>query len=241
MPLHLLGFSRSADVCRASGVDWMVLGELAAAVVPLPPSPTPLEHAAHLATIYRHGDVLPMRFGAILSDASAVGNFVGREREKLIEQLDRLQGTAEIGVRIALSPAPGPPASSELEEEGREGGQSPFVPFVRSSLGAVRTNGDCSPSSAPADYLARRRAQYQSQDQLALRTQLSAEHCTGMLRGHCRDWRRLSPEPPGAVRLAFLVERNLSQSFAERLATLSVARPGERYAILGPWPPYSFV
>jgi hypothetical protein len=76
---------------------------------------------------------------------------------------------------------------------------------------------------------------------LALRTQLSAEHCTGMLRGHCRDWRRLSPEPPGAVRLAFLVERNLSQSFAERLATLSVARPGERYAILGPWPPYSFV
>jgi hypothetical protein len=238
MPLHLLGFSRSAGVCRASGVDWVVRGELAAAVVPLPPSPTPLEHAAHLAAIYRHGDVLPMRFGAALPDVSAVGNFIDREREKLLEQLDRLQGTAEIGVRIAISPAPGPPASPEPGEEERKGGQSPFV---RSSLGAVRTNGDRSPSSAPAHYLARRRAQYQSQDQLALRVQLSAEHCTGMLKGHCRDWRRLSPEPPGAVRLAFLVERNLSQSFAERLATLSVARLGERYAILGPWPPYSFV
>jgi hypothetical protein len=211
MPLHLLGFSRRADICRESGVDWVVLGELAAAVLPLPPPPTPLEHAARLAAIYRHCDVLPMRFGAVLPDAAVVGHFTSREQGKLMEQLGRLQGTAEFGVRIAFSPAPASPASSEP------------------------------PQGSPAQYLARRRAQYQSQDQLALRAQFSAEHCTSMLKGHCRDWRRLSPEPAGVVRLAFLVERCLSETFAEILATLSVERLGEHYELLGPWPPYSFV
>ena len=110
MPLHLLGFSRSADVCRTSGVEWVVQGELAAAVSPLPPPLTPLQHAAHLAAIYRHGDILPMRFGAVLPDANAVGNFVGREQDELREHLDRLRGTAEIGVRIELCPTPPPPS-----------------------------------------------------------------------------------------------------------------------------------
>ena len=237
MPLHLLGFSRSADVCRTSGVDWVVSGELAAAVLPLPPSPTPLEHAAHLAAIYRHGDVLPMRFGAVLPDAGAVGDFAGREREKLLEQLNRLRGTAEFGVRIALSPTPVAPDASEPAAEKR--GQSPFV---RSTLRAVPANGDCPLfSDSPVQYLARRRAEYQSHDQQALCARLSAEHCTRTLKSHWRDWRRLSPEPAGTVRLAFLVQRSLSETFAERLAALSVERPGEHYTLLGPWPPYSFV
>jgi hypothetical protein len=51
----------------------------------------------------------------------------------------------------------------------------------------------------------------------------------------------LSPEPASTVRLAFLAQRSLSETFAERLAALSVERPGEHYTLLGPWSPYSFV
>ncbi len=216
MPLYLLGFSRSADTWRCDGVHGVVLGALAAAVWSGPSSPTPREHAAQLAAIHRQVDVLPMRFGVVLPDAEAVHNLLRRQQESLLQDLDRLKGTAEIGVRIALPQGRLPPTS----------------PLPSGSSG---------PDSSPAQYLATRRARYRWQDQLGRCAQLAAESCTAALKDLYRNGRRLSPEPPGTVRLAFLVERSLSEAVARRLGVLEAQRPGEHYTIVGPWPPYSFV
>jgi len=195
----------------------VVAAELAAAVVsPLPPLAGPLEHAALLAAIFRQGDVLPMRFGVVLPHEEAVRDLLRRRREALLHDLDRLKGAGEIGLRIELpcrSLPPDPPAPS----------------------------GERPADSSPARYLAARRARYQWQDQLNTQAQHAAETCVRAMKDLYRSWRRLSPEPPGTVRLAFLVERHLWEAFAERLEISRAEKIGVRCTLLGPWPPYSFL
>ncbi len=244
MPLHLLGISRSADVChglpqgkqwtRAMGgaaVRWVAAAELAAAVVPpLPPcagpldtaagplesAAGPLEHAALLAAIFRQGDVLPMRFGVVLPDEEAVRDLLRRRREELLDDLGRLKGAGEMGVRIelpcrGLPPDPPPPGDERLSD------------------------------TSPARYLAARRTRYRWQDQQDAQAEHAAQTCVWAVRGLYRSWRRLSPEPPGIVRLAFLVERDLCGEFAGRVETSGASEIGLPCTVLGPWPPYSFL
>ncbi len=257
MPLHLLGISRSKDVASlscpsfhgqaqavrlpspASGegqgvrglcqpiasaglpdsieVRWVVQDSLAAATVgPVPTSFGPLEHARLLAAIHSHLSVLPARYGVGLPNEEAVQAFLSSRWRDLSSDLDRIEGTSEIGLRIELacSPAPAePPVSS----------------------GAFRSD------ISPARYLALRQARYQWHDQVNAQAQLAATTCVRAIEGLYRTWRRLSPEPLGMVRLAFLVERRMSQAFAERLETWKADKAGQRYTVLGPWPPYSFV
>jgi hypothetical protein len=219
VPLHLLGISRAADLHRwdRDGVRWIVQDDLAAAAVPpLPPSAGPLEHAALLAALYRRGDILPVRWATVLPDEQGVRDLLCRRRAGLLGDLDRLQGTGELGLRIELSHAPGPP---HLPEPGASG---------RADSPAVR-------------YLAARRARYQRQDRWSRRARCAAEASVRAVKGLYREWGRLSSEPPGTVRLAFLVERHLWDAFAERVVTSPARATGEQRTLLGPWPPYSFV
>ena len=245
MPLHLLGISRSDDLHRwdagcapasrdgatvprssrcetaseldRNGVRWVVESELSAAtVLPLPPPDGALKHAALLAAIHRHGDILPVRFAVVLPREEAVRDLLRRRRVGLLRDLDRLKGTAEIGLRIELPHSPGPP--------------DPPLP-----------SGSRHPGDSPLGYLAARRARYQWQDDLNHRVQLAAETCVRAVKGLYRSWGRLSPEPPGTVRLAFLVERHLLKAFADRLEMSPARAIGQQRTLLGPWPPYSFV
>ena len=106
MSLHLLGVSRRADICAESPCEphWIAAGDLAAAVVaPLPPATGPLRHAALLTAIHQHSDVLPMRFGVVLPDEQAVRDLLSRRRDGLLDELERLSGTVEFGLRIQFS------------------------------------------------------------------------------------------------------------------------------------------
>ena len=242
MPMHLLGISRRRDIaslpCHWSGgqpaavrrlpteamggadcreVRWVVRGCLAAATVyPLPASFGPLDHARLVAAIHAEISILPVRYGAVLPGEEAVQDFLSSRGEDLSRDLGRVEGKSEIGLRIELARGPAP--------------AEPPAP-----------NGSCPSDLSPAGYLAVRRARYQWHDQLNTQAQSAAETCVGALKGLCRDWRRLSPEPLGTVRLAFLVERRLSEAFAARLEMLRAQRTGQRYTLVGPWPPYSFV
>ncbi|MGD0896364.1 MAG: GvpL/GvpF family gas vesicle protein [Thermoguttaceae bacterium] len=230
MPLQLLGISRSADIrqqqprqqprrpcsarCPIRGCAWLIHGPLAAAVSV--GQLTPLEHAALLAEIHRHADVLPMRFGGALPDEQAVCDLLRRRHDAILAELDRLSGTGEIGLRIELCPSPHEPAP-------------------------VVCVGPPMPGDSPEQYLAARRALYRRQDQAHRHAQLAAERCMRAVEGFYRDWRRLSPEPPGTLRLALLVERTLFRTLLDRLATFKAETTGWQSTILGPWPPYSFV
>lgn len=219
MSLNLLGISRSRDVTGPHGgeVRWVAQGPLAAATLShAPQSFGPLDHARLLATVHQQTCILPVRHGTVLPDEEAVKNFLGSRCKDLHRDLDRLEGSSEIGLRIELSHSPPP-----------EGPLTPSCP--------------CRADISPAAYLAARRARYQSHDELNLHAQLAVETCLQSLGGLFRDWRRLSPEPPGILRLAFLVERTRSDAFTERVTRLDTQKIAGRYTLVGPWPPYSFV
>lgn len=242
MPLHLLGISRSEDTASlprhcpdgqaavvrhppretiaepgGSEMRWVVEGPLTAATLwPLPAPFGPLEHARLLAAIHEHMTILPVRYGALLPDDEAVQHFLSNRRENLLDDLDRLHGTAEIGLRIEL----------------------PHSPLPAEPLAA---SGSCHSDISPVRYLTARRARYQWHDQLDTQAQLAVATCVRALSGLYRSWQRLSPEPLGIVRLAFLVERKLSEAFAERVEMFRTMKIGRRCRLVGPWPPYSFV
>ena len=114
-PLHLLGVSASGDIANWAGLpeedagqlSWITRGPLAAAATAsLPPSTGPLQHARLLLAIHRRACVLPVRYGTVVPDATAVEQFLGRHEEELLRQLARLRGTTEMGVRLTLDARP---------------------------------------------------------------------------------------------------------------------------------------
>ena len=243
MPLCLLGVSRSTDVRRWDAAEdnqpgpphvrWVISSRVAAAVWTRPTPPLPLEHAVVLGTIHRRGDVLPVRFGTTLADEDAVCGLLCRRQAEWLEELDCLAGTGEIGLRIELPQGPVVPASQSRDQ----------VPGVRCQVSGNRERVvglSTALHRSPAGYLAARQARYRQQDEQCRRGELAAEDCVRAMHGLYRQWRRLRPEPPGVVRLAFLVERGRFAAFAKRLRGLRARRISRRFTFLGPWPPYSF-
>lgn len=220
MSLYLLGISRSRDLPHmgeppAAGpfpVRWILAPKLAAAVVDAPQGRAkPLQHAAALDAIHRRICVLPMRFGTVFRHETEINAVLETRHLDLLRRLDRLDGACEMGLRIALPKRP--PAQTE--------------PPTRTS-----------PS---ASYLNQRRAYYQRRDSLGEQARVTVECLVRQLGAACRDWRRLTPSPPGLVRLAFLVDRRDVGRFKKCLRASIGAHAKQPSTLLGPWPPYSFV
>jgi hypothetical protein len=219
--LYPVGIARSRDVPTVAGqtllgqvaVRWIFADELACAVIDASEvPPEPLEHVLALDAIHRWIAVLPMRFGtSITDDDEEVRCLLHQQRQELLQCLDRVEGAYEMGLRIT-------PSICQRPEVG--------IPV-----------GSCSGT----DYLARRRALYQYDDQLTGQAGPITDRYVRGLDGLYRQWRTLASSLPEVIRLAFLVERDRMGLFRERLNVLRSTEPGELCELLGPWPPYSFV
>ncbi|MGO8690821.1 MAG: GvpL/GvpF family gas vesicle protein [Thermoguttaceae bacterium] len=217
MPLHLLGISTATEAAGLGtvpfappGVHWVGQGPLAAATTARGAALGPLEHARLLAAIFQHINILPARYGDVWPDEEAIRHFLESHGDTLRSQIDRVQGSVEMALRIDLPhPTGGPDARA---------------------VGAT----------LPADYLAARRAQYRRQDRLVAQAQWATDIYLRALKGLFRQWRRRSPEPPATLRLAFLVPRPQTAAFAQRVAMLRSMQIGQPCRLFGPWPPYSF-
>jgi hypothetical protein len=228
MPLHLLGVSRGVDVAglshpwgggQKSEVRWVVEGPLAAAAVePGDESFGPLEQARLLAAIHRQIAIRPLRYGTVLPQETAVRDFLSRRGASLLRDLLRIEGTGEIGVRVELL-GPAGASSSCLRE----------------------TDDNRLPAMSPRQYLALRRQCYEWKDQLDGQAQRVTENFVQAVQGLYRQWRVLTSTVPTTVRLAFLVQREHWEAFCHRLETIPPSQACQRYTIVGPWPPYSFV
>ncbi|HLA83511.1 MAG TPA: GvpL/GvpF family gas vesicle protein [Thermoguttaceae bacterium] len=218
--LYPVGIVRSRDVAIVAGqtmvgqvaVRWVFADELACAAInasEVPPKP--LEHVLALDAIHRWITVLPIRFGTSMTDEEGVCRLLQEQRQELLECLDRVEGTFEIGLRI--TPSMCQPA--EVRPPARV--------------------------SSSADYLADRRALYQREDRLSGQAGQTSDRYVCGLDGLYQQWRLLGSSLPVVIRLAFLVERDRVDLFRERVKTLRDAREGELCEFLGPWPPYSFV
>jgi len=174
MTLYPLGISRSRDlphVAREStagqvAVRWVLADKLAGAAFDAPQvSPTPLQHAAALEAIHRRICVLPMQFAAVPRDEAEIRSLLETRHQDLLQQLDRLEGTCEMGLRVVLPKRP-----------------------------AARVNPSPR-TSPPASYLNERRAYYQLHDSLSEQACMTAEHLVRELRDTYRNWQRLTSPP----------------------------------------------
>ena len=218
--LHFLGVSRSRDTPGFPGsphLEWIRQGPLAAAVVPpSPASSAPLDHARWLEAIHRHITILPVQFSSRRFHEDAIRDLLDRKQASFFPELDRLDGTCEIGLRIELVRNPTPTESS------------------------MRAGG-CDEPISPAHYLTLRQAWYEQQDRWKDQASHVAEHFARNLRNLYRDWQTLTPRSSGTVRLSFLIDQDRLQEFNKRVHVLLREQKCRRGTLLGPWPPYSFV
>ncbi|MHB1035518.1 MAG: GvpL/GvpF family gas vesicle protein [Pirellulales bacterium] len=239
-PLQLLGIARSKDVTAASflGGDerslyarrrpseadltsgeasWVLQDALAAAVAaPLPPLDGPLTHARLLEAIHRRFGILPARFGMVLPGQRAVRVWLYQHCDRLLDDLTRLRGTSEMGLRIEMADGTSRPNSRVT----------------------------CAEPTAPTSglsYLASRRDRFAQRDGMENRSRLAIDRCLQQIEGCFRDWRRLTSAQPSVIRLAFLVDCDCVERFRGRLQSAGVTKCEQRRALVGPWPPYSFV
>ncbi|MBU4270882.1 MAG: GvpL/GvpF family gas vesicle protein [Planctomycetes bacterium] len=219
MPLYPLGISRSRDVpCvpkqAAGSVDmrWSLAGELACALIDAPHGAIqPMLHAAALEAIHRRICVLPVQFGMALRDEAEIHSVLEKRSRELLENLDRLDRTCEMALRIARTNPP-----------------------------KTRTAAAAKPQS-PLDYIEERRSHYRRLDGGEERERSIVRQFVERLHGCYRQWRKLQSSPSHPIRMAFLVEQDRATAFRSRLEkTCETYREG-RCVILGPWPPYSFV
>lgn len=200
-------------------------GGLAAVVSPLadptrveaPAKAELLEYERVIRSQHAVADVLPMRFGSVLSGEAAVRAHLDEQREPYLRALTRVAGCVELGVRALLSV---PPPSTVPE------------PAVKPK------------SRTGADYLQARRRHYSTESRLRDQCTALEQSLLSKVAPLCREHRTEFPAPrsggPALCSLYFLVPRE--QVLAFRTAVSSI--PGECHtdiALSGPWPPFNFV
>jgi len=217
------------SVCGRSGVqqqpvDLIRCGPLAVFASPLedvealrtPSISAALKHKSIVDAAFAHGTVLPMRFGTHVDTREALGEVLHPQEERYRIQLKRLEGYAEMGVRLtfALSSAAQP-----------------------AELGADKSMAYRSSRPGTAYLLARQRERSA--------TEQKTHRIVQALRDKLGDLSSDSsfssdPEVSDGVSVAFLVPRGQTDAFREK--TLDVTVPGvSSTEVVGPWAPYSFV
>jgi hypothetical protein len=241
MPLYPLGISRCRDVpsvpVQAAGaidMRWSLSEELACAFIDAPHHAVPpMLHAAALEAIHRRICVLPVRFGVALRDETEIRSMLQDRCQELLDHLNRLDLTCEMGLRIA------PPTTPSLRRPPPET-QAVASPKGTVPFSLTRKSGQ-SPSQSPLAYMEERRSHYRRADENAERDRSIVQQFVERLHGYYRQWRKLPSSPTCPVRLAFLVERDRVAAFRNRVESTCRTDQEGRCAILGPWPPYSFV
>ena len=218
LPPGLRGF----DDAVVSVVRWRAL---AAATSPLergalrPTAENLWRHEAIVEALRQQGPALPVRFGTVLADASAVADALAGRYDVLAADLARLGDKVEFGLSVLWDP----PITSREE-------QSP------SSGAAVAAHGP------GARYLQTRLAAHRREAAMRERARALAQELDGELSVHALERRcTLLPTPRLVVRAAYLLEPGRVPAFQDTFAQLRRAHPDLRFLLSGPWPPYSFV
>jgi hypothetical protein len=164
--------------------------------------------------------VIPLRFGSIYYDVSAVEQLVESRRAELLQLLERVRGRVEIGVQAWLDPRR-----------------------------AVEANPDTPPAGGRA-YLERRRDERARADEAAIRMQEVLADAHERLAALAVEGVLNRPQPrelTGRVEEmvfngAYLVPSN-DDSIAREVAQLDEQNRalGLSFDVTGPWPPYNFV
>ncbi len=183
-----------------------------------------LAFAEAIATLHRHGDLLPARVGTGFTSAKSLRHHLDKEHTTYLEALARIRGCTEIALRIDLKPSDEHlDADTGTASSGASGG----------STGAGRGRA----------YLLARRAEDRRREALKGSAAKLAAELQEALHGIIREQRaELVSERRGheAVAVALLVERARLASLRSALSEW-LERGDHRGIANGPLAPYSFV
>jgi hypothetical protein len=175
-----------------------------------------LKYARVIRSQHAVADVVPMRFGSVLSGEAAVRAHLDAQRDTYVRALTRVTGCVELGVRVLLS-VPRPPTVPDM---------------------AVKPMG-----RSGAAYLEARRRHYSAESRLRERCEALEQSLLSKVAPLCREHRAEFPAPrpgePALCSLYFLVPREQVPAF--RTAVSSIPVENTDIALSGPWPPFNFV
>jgi Gas vesicle synthesis protein GvpL/GvpF len=190
-------------------------------------------HQAVLGRALAAGSVVPLRLCTIFGGEAQVRQQLEREREHLLETLERMRGRAEWSVKVfAERPV--------LEAAARS--RSPAL----AALSADAEGG--SPGRA---YVARKKLGRLVQDEARALAETAAEEMHARLREQASAAALLPPQPPSlapraadmVLNGAYLVERGAEPRFGAVARELADHHRdlGLAVELAGPWPPFTFV
>jgi len=174
-------------------------------------------HDAAVRAAAGSGPVLPLRFGTVVADEAAARRLLREHGASAREQLRRIAGTREWGVKLVR----------RLDDEPAQVGSRPSE-----RRGVTGT-----------EYLARRRQALERHENAETTAERAADVLQETLRPHVTECLRRGGSPGSSLLLdlAFLVPLEDETAFLAAAAELGDGFEGFGVEVSGPWPPYSFV
>lgn len=173
-----------------------------------------LAHKNVVDAAFENGTVLPMRFGTCVASRAALPDVLGPQADRYRILLDRLDGHAEMGLRLASA--------------------------LHSTAQALTPEGAAYRSDRPGTaYLLARQRKRSAEERAVHRIVQAFRDKLSPLTTDSS----FAVDPAGEeddISVAFLVPRDAADAFREEALQISV--PGVSSAeVVGPWAPYSFV
>lgn len=172
-----------------------------------------LAHGRVVETLFEHYAVIPLRFGCAVRDRAELARLLREGQDDYRAQLAKLEGMAEMGVRLLLPPAAAPAA------------------------------GAAAPAQSGAAYLQRRRHRYTDILDGEHGWREAGERVCTAFRGLYRErhWDCASCAGQALLSLHFLVAKSDIAAFVAAYRRLEMNEPGDSLLLSGPWPPYHCV
>ena len=179
-----------------------------------------LHHEAVVEAVRRQGPGLPVRFGTVFPDATAVAGALSERYTQLAADLDRLGDKVELGLTALWAE---PPCDAGAAS----------VPIGETEPGA---------RGAGARYLRARAAEFQRDEAQRTRAATIARILDQVVGPWALERREsLLPTPGVAVRMLYLLDPSAVDAFRRAFDAWRRSAREVRLLLSGPWPPYSFV
>jgi hypothetical protein len=221
----LVGFppelSQQIPGLGGSPVFLVARGDLAAVVSRSPLSRWPVDeahltfHETVVEEVAASRAILPVRFNTFLRTEEAVGALLDERAQAFRSALERVEGRAEMGLRVLWEP-PGEAEASVYQRTGQRG--------------------------PGTEYLCRRLREEQRRTELRATGAMLIEELHAPFLALALE-SRLHRFPTERLLLsgAYLVERHRVEAFREGVAKARAKFPRLSFLLTGPWPPYHFV
>lgn len=211
-----------------STVAWQDLAAVVSPIESATLSTTPanlLRHEAVVEALCQASKALPVRFGTILADLAAVAQAIGGQYETLLADLARVGDKVELGLTILWDT----PAGQDEAQAEQHTASAPATP-------------EGSMPGAGTRYLEARLAEYRREAGQQTQARAVIARLRQALGPYVLEQRyRVLSSPRPAVRAAYLAQPRHIQAIQHAVDEMREKRPGFRWLLSGPWPPYTFV